>query len=86
MINVSLGIGILLIVVGAVLTFAITAEVGGVDLDLVGWILMGAGAFMCLLALLFLMPRNRRIRSSSVTTDQAGRQYVTEHDQRVDGV
>ena len=35
---------ILLIVVGAILTFATNVHVKGVDLDVVGWILMIAGA------------------------------------------
>jgi len=36
--------GILLIVVGAILTFATNIHVEGVSLDVVGWILMIAGA------------------------------------------
>jgi membrane-bound ClpP family serine protease len=36
--------GILLIVVGAILTFATNLHVQGVSLDVVGWILMIAGA------------------------------------------
>ena len=36
--------GILLIVVGAILTFATNVHVEGVSLDVVGWILMIAGA------------------------------------------
>lgn len=36
--------GILLIAIGAILTFATSLHVQGVSLDLVGWILMGAGA------------------------------------------
>ncbi|HEX2097351.1 MAG TPA: DUF6458 family protein [Solirubrobacterales bacterium] len=36
--------GILLIVVGAILTFATNVHVQGVSLDTVGWILMIAGA------------------------------------------
>ncbi len=35
---------ILLIVIGAILTFATNIHVQGVDLDVVGWILMIAGA------------------------------------------
>lgn len=35
---------ILLIVVGAILAFATNVHVHGVDLDIVGWILMAAGA------------------------------------------
>lgn len=36
--------GILLIVVGAILTFATNVRVEGFNLDIAGWILMGAGA------------------------------------------
>lgn len=41
---VGIGTSIFLIAVGAILTFAMDATVGGVDLDIVGWILMAAGA------------------------------------------
>lgn len=34
---------ILLIAIGAILTFAVNASVQGVDLDVIGWILMAAG-------------------------------------------
>jgi hypothetical protein len=36
--------GILLIVIGAILTFATNVRVEGFNLDIAGWILMGAGA------------------------------------------
>lgn len=36
--------GILLIAIGAILTFATSLHVQGVSLDIVGWILMAAGA------------------------------------------
>ena len=39
----GIGVGILLIVVGAILTFAVDATVAGLNLDVVGWILMLAG-------------------------------------------
>lgn len=39
----GIGIGIFLIAVGAVLTFAVNADVGGVSLDALGWILMTVG-------------------------------------------
>jgi hypothetical protein len=40
----GIGVGILLMVVGAILTFAVNATVDGLNLDVVGWILMLAGA------------------------------------------
>ena len=82
----SIGIGILLIVAGAILTFAVHVDVSGLDLHLIGWILMGAGVAVVLFSLISLIPRSRRIRSTAVTTDQAGRQYITERDNRVDGM
>jgi len=82
----GIGFGVLLIVAGAVLAFAVNASVSGVDLHLIGWILMGAGVLVILLSLLVFMPRTRRARSTAVTTDQYGRQAVTERDDRISGV
>jgi hypothetical protein len=42
--GMGIGVGIFLIVVGAILTFALNATVAGINLDVVGWILMLAGA------------------------------------------
>jgi hypothetical protein len=49
----GIGVGIFLIAVGAILTFAVNAQTSGVNLDTVGWILMGVGAAGVLLSLLF---------------------------------
>ena len=49
----GLGVSLFLIAVGAVLTWAVTAEVAGIDLDVVGVILMIVGALGLLLSLLF---------------------------------
>jgi hypothetical protein len=49
----GLGVGIFLIAVGAILTFAVDADTNAVDLDVVGWILMGVGLASVLLSLLF---------------------------------
>jgi hypothetical protein len=40
----GIGVGIFLIVVGAILTFAVDATVSGLDIKVVGWVLMLAGA------------------------------------------
>lgn len=39
----GIGTSIFLIAVGAILTFALETSVAGIDLDVVGWILMAAG-------------------------------------------
>ena len=50
---------VLLIAAGAILTFALNVSVGWLDLDVVGWILMGAGALGLLFITLIWKPRNR---------------------------
>lgn len=42
--------GVILIVAGAILTFAVTKAVEGVELEVVGWVLMGGGALSLLIA------------------------------------
>lgn len=49
----GIGASIFLIVAGAILTFAVTTEVSGIDIATVGWILMIAGAAGFLLSLIF---------------------------------
>ena len=49
----GLGVSIFLIAVGLILAIAVTAEVGGIDVQVVGWILTIVGAIGLLLSLLF---------------------------------
>lgn len=49
----GVGVSLLLIAVGAILTWAVSAETSGVDLDTVGVILMVVGAAGLLLSLVF---------------------------------
>ena len=44
---------LLLIAIGAVIAFAVTVDVSGVDLSAVGWILLIVGAVGLLLSLIF---------------------------------
>ena len=56
-----LGTGIFLLAVGAILAFAVDVTVSGLDLEVVGWILMAAGALAVLLELAVWAPRRRRV-------------------------
>jgi Domain of unknown function (DUF6458) len=49
----GLGVGILLSAVGAVLAFAVTATVSGVNIHAVGWILLIVGIVGILLSMIF---------------------------------
>ena len=55
-----LGTAILLLAVGAILTFALNVDVSGVDLQVVGWILMIVGALGIVLEVAIWGPRSRR--------------------------
>ncbi|BCJ57661.1 DUF6458 family protein [Micromonospora endophytica] len=39
----GIGTSVFLLALGAILAFAVNASIGGLDLDVVGWILMAAG-------------------------------------------
>jgi hypothetical protein len=49
----GLGVSLILIAAGAILTWGINATVSGVDIDTIGWILMAVGAIGALLSLMF---------------------------------
>ena len=46
----GIGASLFLIAVGAILAFAVTAEVSGLDIEVVGWILMALGGVGILLS------------------------------------
>jgi Domain of unknown function (DUF6458) len=49
----GIGASLFLIAAGAILAFAVTVEVSGVDLSIVGWILMIVGGLGLILSLVF---------------------------------
>jgi hypothetical protein len=55
------GISILLIAAGAILAFGVDASVQGLDLDVVGWVLMGAGVLGLVWSLVLLTARRREV-------------------------
>ena len=59
----GIGVGVFLLAVGAILAFAVEFDVAGVSIDVMGWILMIAGALAILLELLVFAPRRRTGRT-----------------------
>jgi predicted anti-sigma-YlaC factor YlaD len=49
----GLGVSIFLIAIGAILAFAVTAHVSGVDVHTVGWILLIVGIVGAVLSMIF---------------------------------
>jgi hypothetical protein len=62
-------VSIFLLAIGAILTFAVNAEVSGLDVSMIGLILMIAGGVGLLLTLLVWGPRDRTARERVVETD-----------------
>jgi hypothetical protein len=58
---VGIGGSIFLIAVGAILTFAVHIDAGWLNLQVVGWVLMLAGAFGLILTLYFWNSRRRQV-------------------------
>ena len=72
----TIGAGILLFVVGAVLAFAVNdSQIGPLEVQTLGYILMLAGL---LVAVFSYAGTRRRHDSVAVTRDSAGRETVTE--------
>ncbi|WP_112245760.1 DUF6458 family protein [Kribbella monticola] len=60
----GIGAGIFLLAVGGILAFGVSDRLSGVDLTVVGYILMGAGALGLVLVMLL---NGQRTRSSHTT-------------------
>ena len=60
----SIGTGIVLFVIGAILAFAVNVDVEWINLALVGYILMGAGVLVFLFGIILLA---RRRQTETVT-------------------
>jgi hypothetical protein len=60
----GIGASIFMLAVGAIITFAFNIRVGWLDLDVVGWVLMAAGALGVLLTLTIFSPRRRTVVST----------------------
>ncbi|MDD7929621.1 DUF6458 family protein [Microbacterium thalli] len=81
----SIGSGIALFVIGAILAFAVNVEVEWVDLDLIGYILMGAGAVIFVLGLVLLARRRQTETVSRTAVDPASGQRVTRNSSTTSG-
>ncbi len=78
----SLGLGIFLVVVGAILVYALNITVDWVDLDLVGYILMGAGAVVIIIGIVLLT----RKRTSVSTTRRVDGEQITSEKRSIDDI
>lgn len=65
----SIGTGIVLFVIGAILAFALNVQLDWVNLDLVGYILMAAGAITAIIGIILMVSRRGRPRGTTTVVD-----------------
>jgi hypothetical protein len=62
-----------LFVIGAVLTFAIAADTwGGINVDLIGYIFMGAGLVVFVIGLVFMLRKRQSVTTVHSGVDASG--------------
>ena len=73
----SLGTGIVLFVIGAILAFALNIQVDWINLHLVGYILMVAGVVGIIIGIILLTRRRRTIATTRTAVDPVTGDRVT---------
>ncbi len=66
----GIGASIFLIAVGAILAFAVHADVSGLDIAVVGWILMAVGVLGLIMTMFIWGPRRGATRTDVVQERQ----------------
>lgn len=69
----SIGTGIVLFVIGAILAFALNLQVEFIDLQLVGYLLMGAGALVFIIGLILMLRKRQSVTTVHSGVDNNGR-------------
>jgi hypothetical protein len=76
----SIGASLILIAIGAILRFAVSDQVNGVDLQMIGVILMIVGAVGLLISLIWMSTRRRTDVIERGPAGARGTTYVTPRD------
>ena len=80
----SLGLGIFLLVVGSILTFAVHTTVAGISLLVVGEILMGAGVLVVILGIALLFRKRRSSDTIRISNEPVNGSQTTQRERRDD--
>ena len=66
----GIGASIFLIAVGLILALAVDVQVSGLDIAVIGWILVAAGVLGIILTLTIFAPRRRRVGGGEVVEER----------------
>jgi len=72
----SIGSGIALFVIGAILAFAVNVQLDWINLDLIGYVLMGAGVLIFILGLVLTLRKRESTTTVRSNVDPASGESV----------
>jgi membrane protein implicated in regulation of membrane protease activity len=78
----TMGTGVVLFVIGAILAFAVHVQVSFISLTTAGYILMVAGVVVFLIGLVLALRGRRTVTTARTTADPQAAQGVTERSTR----
>jgi uncharacterized membrane protein len=73
----SIGLGIFLIALGAIVVYALNFTIDWIDLDLVGYILMAAGVIVLIFGIIWMIRGRRSTVTSRTVNDPVSGEQVT---------
>lgn len=73
----SIGGGIALFVIGAILAFAVNVQLAWINLAVIGYILMGAGALIFVIGIVLLVRRRSSVSTTRSAVDPASGERIT---------
>ena len=74
----GIGASIFLLAVGAILAFAVNAHISGIDINVIGWILMACGLVGLVITLWYWSSRRRTVVTRRTQVPAAGGVYPAE--------
>ena len=83
----SIGAGVVLFVIGAILAFAVNVQLDWINLDLIGYILMAVGVIGLIASLILASPgRSRRVSETRSVVDPNTGERITRNESRDGGL
>ena len=82
----GIGSGIFVFVVGAILAFAINIQVTWINLQFVGYLLMGAGIVIFIISLVLVMKRRSSLTTTRTAVDPSNGEQVVQHETKSDNI
>ncbi len=80
----SIGVGIFVFVVGAILRFALRVQVSWLNLELVGDLLMGAGVVVVIIGIVLLVRKRSSVTTVRTAVDPNSNEQVASRETKVD--